>query len=175
MLCIFYPLQVALELEVNSSMLRTTAQDLANSVNTSVTQILDIQEHTNTTILELREVEMVAENVSSSVNRVRNLPSNTSDISLQATRLVDELRNEYSNTPRPDVASLNSTRTYINMVSNLVTNNSTDAAIDALENELRTLQDTFNTLQSEYASIRQEVDELRQLESMLPPDCDSDY
>lgn len=156
-------------------MLLSTAQGINSSVTINAYRILNIQNQINSILLELESLEMTAESVFMYVEEVEDLPSRVRNLTLVAMQLVDELRQQYYSTMRPDINTINSIEAYIETVSQRIANSAINSTIAMLENQLVELESTFNTQQEEYESIAREVNELRQLENMLPPDCDSNY
>ena len=163
------------QLQNDTSTLLSTAQAINSSVAMNVYRILNIQSQINSTLLELESLDMTAEDVTINVKEVENLPSRVRNLTLDAMQLVDEFRQQYYSTMRPDISAINSIEAYIETVAQRIANSTINSTITILENQLVDLENTFNALQEEYNSITREVNELRQLESMLPPDCDSNY
>ena len=163
------------QLQNNAAMLLSTAQGINSSVTTDAYRILNIQSQINGTLLELEGLQMTAESVSLYVEEVKDLPSRASNLTFNALQMVDELRRQFFSTMRPDIDAINSIEAYIDTVSQRIAISTSNSTITMLESSLVELENTFNALQEEYDSITRQVNELRQLENMLPPDCDSNY
>ena len=156
-------------------MLLTAAQGLVSSATAGVNLTHQLQGQANSTLLEFKGLEMVAENVSTSVENAKDLPSQANNLTIQARQIVSELQEKLTSTTPPDTDFLDSIQAYITMLADQLSTSNLEAVTAMLEHNLTSIQSTLSGLQEEYQQIEQEVEELRELADMLPPDCDSDY
>ena len=138
-------------------------------------QIQQLQAQANSTLLEFESLDIIAENVSDSVEEAEELPSQASNLTDQAREVVNELQEKLFSTTPPDTDTVDNIQAYIDTVAGQLDSNNIEEITTALEANRTTLSNMLSDLQEEYQQIEQEVQELRALADMLPPDCDSNY